>query len=284
MREYAQTAPADDAKPGRELLRAGYEQFARSFDGELGGFGKAPKFPRPVTLNFLLRFHALEGDRHALDMSLFTLRKMADGGMHDHLGGGFHRYSVDKFWHIPHFEKMLYDQAQLALAYLDAFQITHDPLYESVARDILDYVRRDMTAPEGGFYSAEDADSFFEHGKPEHGEGAFYVWTKKEIDDALRGDAEIFDRVYGVEEQGNAPRGSDPHGEFTGRNTLIQRMTRGGGAFQKKRGERRFAGSLAEETFRDPQRAPAPAPRRQNYYSLERSYDLGVCARVRGAR
>ena len=91
-------------------------------------------------------------------MSLFTLRKMAAGGMHDQLGGGFHRYSVDGFWHVPHFEKMLYDQAQLAIAYLEAFQITREPIFEAVARDMLDYVRRDMTAPEGGFYSAEDAD------------------------------------------------------------------------------------------------------------------------------
>ena len=224
LQEYGMTAPADGAAPDRKMLRAGYEQIARGFDEELGGFGSAPKFPRPATLNFLLRFYALEGEKDALKMSLVTLRKMAEGGMHDHLGGGFHRYSVDKFWHIPHFEKMLYDQAQLALAYLDAFQITRDPFYEEVARDILDYVRRDMTDAGGGFYSAEDADSLFEHGKPEHGEGAFYVWTKKEIDDALGSEAGIFNRHYGVEEEGNAPEGSDPQREFTGKNTLIQRM------------------------------------------------------------
>src|SRR5207237_1442460 len=106
--------------------------------------------------------------KYALEMNLLTLRKMAAGGMHDHLGGGFHRYSVDKFWHIPHFEKMLYDQAQLACAYLDTFQITRDPSLEKVARDILDYVRRDLSDRQGGFYSAEDADSLFEHEKPEH--------------------------------------------------------------------------------------------------------------------
>ena len=125
------------------------EQFSRSFDPEEGGFGRAPKFPHPVTLNFLSRFYGRdpksETGKRALEMFLVTLQKMAAGGMHDHLGGGFHRYSVDRFWHVPHFEKMLYDQAQLALAYLDAFQITGDKQYEAVVRDILDYVTRDMT-------------------------------------------------------------------------------------------------------------------------------------------
>jgi uncharacterized protein YyaL (SSP411 family) len=172
-----------------QVIEAAYEQFARTFDSREGGFGGAPKFPRPVTLNFLTRFYARDPrsdtGKHALEMVLVTLRKMAAGGIHDHIGGGFHRYAVDGLWHVPHFEKMLYDQAQLASAYLDAFQITHEPLFQSVARDILDYVRRDMTSPEGGFYSAEDADSLFEHGKPEHGEGAFYVWTKAEVGEAL---------------------------------------------------------------------------------------------------
>ncbi|MFL6567871.1 MAG: thioredoxin domain-containing protein, partial [Chthoniobacterales bacterium] len=209
------------------VIEQAYEQIARSYDAHEGGFGSAPKFPRPVTLNFLLRVYARDPQsamgKNALEMTLFTLRKMAAGGMHDHLGGGFSRYSVDTYWHVPHFEKMLYDQAQLANAYIDAFQITHDPLYESVARDVLDYVRRDMTAPEGGFYSAEDADSIIEHGKPEHAEGAFYVWSKEEIDRALGASAEIFDYHYGVEASGNAPPGADPHGEFTNKNILIER-------------------------------------------------------------
>jgi uncharacterized protein YyaL (SSP411 family) len=150
---------------------------------------------------------------------------MAEGGMHDHLGGGFHRYSVDRFWHVPHYEKMLYDQAQLANAYLDAFVITKDARHAKTVRDILDYVRRDLTSPEGGFFSAEDADSLLEHGKPEHAEGAFYVWAKDEIDRVLGEDAaQIFNRVYGVEKDGNSPAGSDPHGELKGKNTLIERM------------------------------------------------------------
>ncbi len=105
--------------------------------------------------------------------------------MHDHLGGGFHRYSVDQFWHVPHFEKMLYDQAQLAVAYLEGYQISGRDGYADVARDILDYVRRDLRSPEGGFYCAEDADSLLAHGRPEHAEGAFYVWTHAEIEAAL---------------------------------------------------------------------------------------------------
>jgi uncharacterized protein YyaL (SSP411 family) len=223
----AQAASPDAGKIDIKVFDTAYEQFARSFDAQEGGFGNAPKFPRPATFNFLTRFHARnpksESGKRALDMDSFTLRKMAAGGMHDHLGGGFHRYSVDRYWHVPHFEKMLYDQAQLAVAYLDAFQITQDRQFETVARDILDYIARDMTSKEGGFFSAEDADSLLEQDRPEHAEGAFYVWTKKEIDSVLGKDAEIFDFHYGVQPDGNAPEGSDPQGEFTGKNILIER-------------------------------------------------------------
>ncbi|MFN2508145.1 MAG: thioredoxin domain-containing protein, partial [Chthoniobacterales bacterium] len=249
LSEAAASSEGTGERLGAETLEAAYHQIARSYDAHEGGFGGPPKFPRPVTLNFLFRIYArgvahASGLRsserasgtHALQMNLFTLRKMAAGGMHDHLGGGFARYSVDAYWHVPHFEKMLYDQAQLAVAYLEAFQITsaartdsscgeHDSEFESVARDILDYVRRDMTAPEGGFYSAEDADSIIEHGKPDHAEGAFYVWSKAQIDAALGENADIFNYRYGVEPNGNAPAGADPHSEFVGKNILIQRHT-----------------------------------------------------------
>ncbi len=229
LREAQAAEMGTAEKIDTKILTAAYEQFSRNFDARDGGFGSAPKFPRPVTLSFLSRFYARDpksdSGKHALEMDLFTLRKMAAGGMHDHLGGGFHRYSVDRYWHVPHFEKMLYDQAQLAVAYLDAFQITQDPQFESVARDILDYAARDMTSKEGGFFSAEDADSLFEQGKPEHGEGAFYIWTKKEIDTALGDAAEIFDFHYGVQPRGNAPEGSDPQDEFRGKNILIERHT-----------------------------------------------------------
>ena len=255
---------------GALTLEAAYQQIARSYDAHEGGFGVAPKFPRPVTLNFLFRVYARDAaerergsrraadeeltggsagaspspiapsaravrGKHALEMNLFTLRKMAAGGMHDHLGGGFHRYSVDTYWHVPHFEKMLYDQAQLAIAYLEAFQITREPIFEEVARDILDYVRRDMTAKEGGFFSAEDADSVIPVAEPEspgaHGgtlqksEGAFYVWSKKELDAAIGSSAEIFNFHYGVQPDGNVPPAADPHAEFTGKNILIELQT-----------------------------------------------------------
>jgi len=230
----SQSATTAPGKIDAAILDAAYRQLDRSYDSKEGGFGNAPKFPRPVTFNFLTRFYARdpngESGKHALEMALFTLRKMAAGGMHDHIGGGFHRYSVDRYWHVPHFEKMLYDQAQLAVAYLDAFQVTRNRQYESVARDILDYVARDMTSKEGGFFSAEDADSPVvaagaDLGHLETKEGAFYVWTKKEIDDALGDTAEIFDFHYGVEPHGNAPEGSDPQDEFRGKNILIERHT-----------------------------------------------------------
>jgi uncharacterized protein YyaL (SSP411 family) len=252
LNEYTAAGAPQGEAAGREAIAACFSQLSRTFDEDLGGFGSAPKFPRPVALNFLLRVYTREGaDSHdgkaALHMTLRTLDRMAAGGMHDHLGGGFHRYSVDQFWHVPHFEKMLYDQAQLACAYLDAFQITHDPAYEKTARDTLDYVRRDMTDKAGGFHSAEDADSIIEHGKPEHAEGAFYVWPKDEIAHAIGADAAaIFDRAYGVEADGNAPSGSDPMGEFRGKNILIRRMTTADAAKFFKKGEAEIETSLRE--------------------------------------
>src|SRR5436190_2031235 len=208
------------------ILESAHQQFARTFDANEGGFGGAPKFPRPVTLNFLTRFHARNPDsdsgQHALEMVLLALRKMAAGGIHDHIGGGFHRYSVDAYWHVPHFEKMLYDQAQLAIAYLEAFQITRDPLFESVARNVLDYVRRDMTAKGAGFFSAEDADSSVPDNPTKKTEGAVHVWDKKEIDSALGPAAEVFNFHYAVKAEGNVPVGGNPHGDFTGKNILIE--------------------------------------------------------------
>src|SRR5216110_2374281 len=274
LREAQTAQPAAAEKIDARILDAAYEQFARSFDARDGGFGGAPKFPRPVTLNFLSRFYARdpssESGKHALEMDLITLRKMAAGGMHDHIGGGFHRYSVDRHWHVPHFEKMLYDQAQLAVAYLDAYQILSDPhlnplpgqgeadakapvraKYEAVARDILDYVARDMTSKEGGFFSAEDADSpvvagIGDPGHSKTAEGAFYIWTKKEIEEALGDAAEVFEFHYGVQPHGNAPEGSDPHDEFRGKNILIERHTIAETAQRFKKNEQEIAGLLAK--------------------------------------
>jgi uncharacterized protein YyaL (SSP411 family) len=222
LRNYTALPPAGTFL-NSETAKQAFRQILRTYDPEYGGFSDAPKFPRPVILNFLLRY--TEDDR-ARQMTLHTLREMAKGGIHDHLGGGFHRYSVDRYWHIPHFEKMLYDQAQLAISYLEAFQITKDAVYSETARDILDYVLRYMTSPDGGFYSAEDADSLLDSGSSEHGEGAYYIWKSSEIDELLGTEtARVFNAIYGVDPDGNAPSGSDPHGEFTGRNTLIRKMS-----------------------------------------------------------
>jgi len=270
----SQTRPRDENKIDPGIFDAAYQQLDRSYDPKEGGFGSAPKFPRPVTLNFLMRCYARdpksEAGKHAFEMALFTLHKMAAGGMHDHIGGGFHRYSVDRYWHVPHFEKMLYDQAQLAVVYLDAFQILSDPHlnplpgqgeadakapvrveFESVARDILNYVARDTTSKEGGFFSAEDADSpiVARIGDPGHrktAEGAFYIWTKKEIEEALGDAAEVFEFHYGVQPHGNAPEGSDPQDEFRGKNILIERHTIAKTAEHFNKSEQEIAKSLAE--------------------------------------
>jgi len=209
----------------RAILDSGFFAFRRSFDTRLGGFGPAPKFPRPSVHNFLLRYHARTKNPEALDMALLTLREMAKGGMHDQLGGGFHRYSVDERWFVPHFEKMLYDQAQLAISCLEAFQASGDPQYAATARRIFDYVLRDMTGPDGGFYSAEDADSAADPAHPDlKSEGAFYIWSANEIRErAGQPAADWFCYRYGVEAGGNVA--DDPHGEFAGKNILYQAHT-----------------------------------------------------------
>ncbi len=211
-------APASVSK---EILDSGYEKLAASYDDRYGGFGQAPKFPRPVVFNFLLRYSQRNNHQRAKEMVLQTLRKMAAGGMYDQLGGGFHRYSVDGQWRVPHFEKMLYDQAQLAHSYLDAFQITRDPFFAGIAREIFEYVLRDMTDPLGGFYSAEDADSPLPENPGEQAEGAFYTWSEEEIVRIIGAkDANIFNLCYGIEFDGNAL--SDPQDEFKGKNILFR--------------------------------------------------------------
>ena len=166
--------------PDAEALVEAALSFARRFDPVWGGFGRAPKFPRPVGLEFLLRYFRRSGDPQALHIATHTLTKMAAGGMYDHVGGGFHRYSTDKRWLVPHFEKMLYDNAQLVPVYLHAFQITQDREFARVAIETLDYVAREMTTPDGAFYSATDADSPTPDGKHRE-EGLFFIWTPAEI-------------------------------------------------------------------------------------------------------
>ena len=197
---------------GRAAVDAGVRPFLESFDQRHGGFGGAPKFPRPSELFYLLDAHALNGDHQLRHVIVETLKAMAIGGLRDHIGGGFHRYSVDAGWRVPHFEKMLYDQAQLVLAYLGGAQLTGDLFLSVIAEDTLDYVLSDLTAPNGAFYSAEDADSKPHHDSSEKREGAFYVWAEAEIDALFGADAPIVKRRFGIEPGGNAP--ADPQGEF----------------------------------------------------------------------
>jgi len=208
--------------PSGEALEKTVKQFKDAFDPRFGGFGDAPKFPRPSELLFLLREFARTGDVHAREMVLRTLRSMALGGMRDHVGGGFHRYAVDGAWRVPHFEKMLYDQAQLAIAFVEAAQVAGDPFYAEVAEDTLLYVLREMTDADGGFYSAEDADSVPPEEADAPGahkkEGAFYLWRADEVDALLGEDAAIVKLRFGIEPDGNAPQ--DPQQEFTGKNLL----------------------------------------------------------------
>jgi uncharacterized protein len=224
IQSYLVSTPSKDTSgPRAEWLDLGFEQLAEGFDPDEGGFSPAPKFPRPAVFNFLFRYWHRTGIERARDIALFSLRKMAYGGMYDHLGGGFHRYSVDARWHVPHFEKMLYDQAQLAVAFLEAFQISGDRWFAQIARETLGYVRRDLTFPEGGFYSAEDADSLPAADADHKQEGAFYVWTDDEINAVLTPDeAVVFRRTYGVEPAGNVSAESDPHGELSGQNVLFK--------------------------------------------------------------
>ena len=226
----------DLTEPAGEAFEKCFQFFHESFDAAKGGFGGAPKFPRAANLHFLFRVAAIQGagseaGAEAVRMATTTLRKMAAGGIHDHVGGGFHRYSVDDEWFVPHFEKMLYDQAQIAINYLDARQATGEETYAWIARGIFNYVARELTDREGGFYSAEDADSApagAVHGENAHTahkvEGAFYVWTKAEIDAVCGAQSGLVCAHFGVIESGNVPAQSDPHGEFTGKNILMQRQ------------------------------------------------------------
>ena len=216
--EEVSAGPLTEGVPGQDLLDRCYQEFAQTYDSTHGGFGGAPKFPRPSVVDFLMRYYGRSGNQNALEMVETTLRAMSRGGIYDHVGGGFHRYSVDGEWRVPHFEKMLYDQAQLINAYVDLFHITKNPAYATVIRETAGYVLRDLRSPEGGFYSAEDADSPRPEDPEEEGEGAFYVWSKRELMEILGQDGEAFCAYYGIREEGNAL--SDPQHEFTGKNIL----------------------------------------------------------------
>jgi uncharacterized protein len=198
--------------PGEEVLHSAYQELEKRYDEKLGGFGSAPKFPTPHNLTFLLRYWKRTKNEKALQMVEKTLTAMSNGGIYDHLGFGFHRYSTDRKWLLPHFEKMLYDQALLAFAHLETFQAAGKQEFAVTAREIFAYVLRDMTSPEGGFYSAEDADSEGEEGK-------FYVWTAGEIRELLgEEDAALFSAVYCISEEGNFH--DEATGILTGKNIL----------------------------------------------------------------
>ncbi len=195
-----------------KILETAYDDFVKRFDQDKGGFGKAPKFPSPHNLTYLLRYYHRTKNQNALLMVETTLKNMRLGGIYDHIGFGFHRYSTDKKWLVPHFEKMLYDQAMLAMAYLETYQITKNEFYASTAKEIFTYVLRDMTSPEGGFYSAEDADSEGEEGK-------FYVWTNKEIADILgEEDGLTFNTIFNILSDGNFH--DEASGQQSGQNIL----------------------------------------------------------------
>ncbi|QEG36867.1 thioredoxin domain-containing protein [Bythopirellula goksoeyrii] len=210
-----------EAKVSASWIAGAAGHFRQSYDSSYGGFGGAPKFPAPMSLRLLMRDWYRRQEQSSLDMVRGTLDHMAAGGIYDHLGGGFARYSVDARWLVPHFEKMLYDNAQLALAYLEAYQITGDENYAQVVRETLDYVLRDMTDPAGGFYSSEDADS-------EGVEGKFYTWTPEQLREVLDDSAAAtFAKIYDVSEEGNfehsnilnLPKIIDQHAKIMGRDS-----------------------------------------------------------------
>ena len=247
------------------VLRQAVQEFTASYDEQFGGFEPAPKFPRSHSLSFLLRQWRRTGDARLLTMVEQTLRAMASGGIYDHVGGGFHRYSTDARWRVPHFEKMLYDQAILAKTYLEAYQATGEILYADVARGIFEYVLRDLTGPEGAFYSAEDADSVVDPTRPEEkAEGAFYLWTKTEWD-AVVGSEQALEMasLYGVEPSGNAPE--DPMGEFRGKNILYQARPLQEVARERGKSEAELARLVAEaKTKLFTRRGKRPRPHRDD--------------------
>jgi uncharacterized protein YyaL (SSP411 family) len=236
--------------PGEEPLDLSANYYKQAFDSTDGGIARAPKFPSSMPIGFLLRYHRRTGEKEFLQMANLTLTKMAAGGMYDHVAGGFHRYSTDSKWLVPHFEKMLYDNALLAVAYLEAFQVTGNKDYERVTREILDYVLRDMTSPEGGFYSATDADSIGPQGHRE--EGYFFTWTPAELDQALNdSEANLVKQYYAVTSGGN----------FEGRNILNNPRPLDEVAKKLKLSEheaRKLLNSAREKLYQVRSKRPAP--------------------------
>ena len=206
------------------VLTNAFNKIEDNFDRVHKGFGNAPKFPRPMLFNFLFRYYRRFGEEKSKFMALDTLKEIANGGIRDHIGGGFHRYATDVNWRIPHFEKMLYDQAQLSNSYLDAFQITHEDFYSSIAIDTLNFTISEMTSSEGGFYSAIDAESAVDFSNSNlKKEGAYYLWGKSEIDKNLtKEESDIFCYIYGIKEHGNINNSTSIHADFNDENIVYQ--------------------------------------------------------------
>lgn len=210
LQNLDQESPGDKFNQG--ILGETYQQLSRQYDSINGGFGNRPKFPTPHNLIFLLRYWKRTGDKKALEMVEKTLQAMRKGGIYDHIGFGFHRYSTDSIWLVPHFEKMLYDQALIAIAYIEAYQATKNFEYKRTAQEIFSYVLRDMMSSDGGFYSAEDADSEGEEGK-------FYIWSKGELEKILEEEElDLFIKAFNIEESGNYLE--EASGKKTGDNIL----------------------------------------------------------------
>ncbi len=214
LKEYNQKKEEKQLK--LDIFEKSYERFKDIFDPYYGGFGHRPKFPSPHNFMFLLRYYYKTKRENALAMVEHTLKNMRLGGIFDHVGYGFHRYSTDERWILPHFEKMLYDQAMLTVAYAETYQVTKNPFYKKVVEEILEYVQRDMTSKVGGFYSAEDADSEGEEGK-------FYVWSYEELKDILGEDFNVIRKVFNATEEGNYREEST--GKLTGKNILYMKKS-----------------------------------------------------------
>lgn len=230
--------------------------FKYTFDKDWGGFGGAPKFPEVSKLNFLLHGYLVKQDKEMLKVVTKSLERIAQGGIHDHVFGGFSRYAVDRKWHVPHFEKMLYDQAQLMTIYANAFKVTRDPMFLAICEKTFEYLVTDLCHPEGGFYSGEDADSYPTEGSKEKIEGSFYAWSYDEIRQRLETERErfsgsvepelpfqIFCDHFDVREEGNVSPDNDPHGHFLEKNILFAKDP-------VQETERRYPGVDVQEVLR----------------------------------
>jgi uncharacterized protein YyaL (SSP411 family) len=290
LKRSADGSPPTAGLAGPQVFADFLDFCQRRCDGEWGGFGGAPKFPRPCVVRTLMQLVERFGPDSASGASAWamserTLRAMAQGGMHDHLGGGFHRYAVDRYWHVPHYEKMLYDQAQLALAYLDGWQLSHDESFRHVAEGIFSYLLDTLRDAGGAYHAAEDADSLPYPAATRKREGAYWTWEASEISSLLHArDAAIFSAAYGIEATGNARPESDPHGALAGQNTLFRALPDAALAArfecpETEIGERlRVAAAILLEA-----RAQRPLPHRDD--KIVTAWNgLAIAALARGAR